>query len=59
MIISLLILLILAVVIWYIIQQFPLEAPLDKIVRVVFVVGIALALIDILLGGSLRGSLLR
>lgn len=58
-IIPLVVLLIVAVLVWWIIQQFPLGDPLDKIIRVVFVVVVALALIDILLGGGIRGFVLR
>ena len=54
MLIQLLILLIIAVLIWWIIQQFPLPDPIGKLVMIVFVVIIALSLIDILTGGSVR-----
>lgn len=60
MIIDLLILLIVAVLVWWIIQQFPLPEPLNKIIMIVFVVVVAIALIQILLGGGLglRGRLI-
>lgn len=61
MLIDLLVLLILAVLVYWIIQQFPLPGPIAKIILVVFVVIVCLALIDVLMGGgsSVRGLLRR
>jgi hypothetical protein len=48
---------ILAILIWWILQQVPLPEPLGKIVMIVFVVVCVIALISILLGATGGGTL--